>query len=197
MKHRSIYMILGTLCALVLFAVFSNAEAHNGKEKKTIVREIGVGNIAAEGECTDSIPDRIRGNDYTEGLDFKFTGGLEGCIYTYVDLETAGCSERADGTYTYYEEGNELFIGTFQDDGEIDGRTGRMKTNYWFEATYPTLADCENFTNQIDGGCLHTFIKGSGTGVFKGARGQYGVVDNTVDGVAVSFPYVLELRVRK
>lgn len=188
-----IALVLG---AIALFTVVSSVEAASHNQKVN-VREIGVGNVAAEGECTDNIPDRIRGNDYTPGFDFKFEGGLEGCIYTYVDTDTAGCSARADGTFTYYEEGNELFVGTYSDDGEVADGNGRIKTNYWFEATFPTMSDCENFTNQIDGGCVHKFISGTGTGVFKKARGQYGIVDNIVDGVAINFPYILDLKVRR
>ena len=193
-------LALGLAFAVVLVAAFSfwsSAEAEGKNKKRTLVREVGLMNFAAEGECADDIPNSIRGNDYTEGLDFKFGGALEGCIYTYVDLETAGCTERGDGTFSYYEEGNELFVGTFQDDANIDGRTGTLITKYWFEATYPTLEDCEGFTNQIDGGCVHRFINGTGTGVFKGARGEYSVIDNVVDGVAINFPYILDLKVRR
>ncbi len=197
-KMRLFLFLAAILGVIALFTIVSAAEAGgNNNRKKNRVRELGVMNFAAPGECEDDIPETLRGNAYTEGFDFKFNGALEGCLYTYANPDSAGCSERADGNWNYYEEGNELFIGTFSDDGEIDGRTGTLTTRYWFEATFPTQTDCENFTNQIDGGCVHTFINGSGTGVFKGARGLYSVIDNVVDGVAIDFPYILDIRVRR
>lgn len=191
----ALIIVLVGLLAFLSLASTASATGY-GQPHKREVREVGIAYAAQEGECTDNIPSHIRGNENVPALTMKFTGGLEGCLYTYPDPSTAGCSDRADGTVTYTEEGNEYFVGTYSDDGEMSSQHGTLKTEYWFEATFPTMTDCENFTNQIDGGCVHKFINRSGTGVFKGARGVYNIIDNIVDGVAVDFPYIMELKLR-
>lgn len=187
------------LIAVAMFGLTSTADAHD--TKKVIVREIGVSNFDDGTQCnheeTGEIPESIFGNEYTPGLDIYFTGALEGCIYTYVDLDTPSCTQKADGTWLYYEEGNEFFIGTYSDNEEVDGEMGTLKTRYWFEATFEEESGCTDFIGQIDGGCSHIFLNGSGTGVFKGARGEYWVIDNVVDGVAINLPYIMNLVLRK
>ncbi|MCA9920360.1 MAG: hypothetical protein KC445_20530 [Anaerolineales bacterium] len=195
-RWLALIMVIAGIVAFLSLASTASATG-NGRPHNRDVREVGIAFFAQEGECTDNIPDQIRGNDHTPEITMKFTGALDGCLYTYVDQSTAGCFARADGTASYYEEGNEYFVGTYTDEGEIISQQGTLKTEYWYEATFPSMSDCENFTNQIDGGCVHDFIRGSGTGVFKRARGAYSIVDNVVDGVTIDFPYILELTLRR
>lgn len=195
-RWLAVIIVAAGVLAFLTLASSVNATG-NGNPNREEVREIGVAFPAQDGECNDLVPNRLRGNDLVPELTTKFTGGLEGCIYTYVDPSSTGCFARADGTFSYVEEGNEFFVGTYSDEGELSSQHGTIKTKYWFEATFPSMADCENFTNQIDGGCVHTFIRRSGTGVFRGARGVYNVIDRIVDGAAVDFPYIMELSVRR
>lgn len=193
-RWLALLIVIAGIFAFLSLASTASATGF-GRSHQQQLREVGIAYFAQEGECTDNIPDQIHGNDHTPEITMKFTGGLEGCLYTYVDLSTAGCSARADGTASYYEEGNELFVGTYSDEGELNSNLGTITTEYWYEATFPSMTDCENFTNQIDGGCVHTFINRSGTGVFKGARGVYNIVDNVVNGAAVDFPYIMDVTV--
>lgn len=194
----ALLLIFGGLFFIqAVFAADDDSINHPGPEPHfNEVREIGLMEFIEEGECQDDVPDSIRGNERVADLTFKFSGGLVGCLYTYVDIDTAACEERGDGSWQYSEEGNELFIGTYEDGEVLADGSGTLTTRYWFEATFPTEDDCANFTNQIDGGCIHEFIPNRGTGVFKQARGFYGVIDNIVDGAPVDFPYILELRLR-
>ena len=71
-----------------------------------------------------------------------FEGDLEGCLYTYVNPESSGCTSGG----TYHEFGNEVFVGTY------NGEYGTFTTEDVFKAKY---RDCPNFAGQISGGCRH------------------------------------------
>jgi hypothetical protein len=106
------------------------------------------------------------GADYALDMD----GDLEGCLYTFVDKETADCSPSG----TYRETGTETFVG------EYNGEVGTFETTYRFEAKYE---DCPNLVGEIFGRCQHPIVKGSGTGVFKGVRGRLDFKDEVETGI--------------
>ena len=91
------------------------------------------------------------------GADYALTmhGELEGCLYTFVEEETAQRSPSG----TYRETGTELFVG------EYNGEVGTFETTYRFEAKY-------DLSGEIFGRCQHPIVEGSGTGVFEGVSGQ-------------------------
>ena len=129
----------------------------------------GLGEFAGEGECNG---EAVGVTGYTFAN--KLSGDLEGCLYVFVDEESATC--RPSGTYI--ETGTEIFVS--------EGDTGRFSTTYRFTAKFE---DCPNFVGQKYGRCQHPIVADSGAGIFEGVSGRLDFKDNIEDGVAVNFPY--------
>jgi hypothetical protein len=105
----------------------------------------------------------------------NMTGDLQGCLYTYVD------SSRCSPSGTYMELGREYFVGIYK------GQSGTFWTNYRFEAKFEGCAEDGTYLGlEIKGRCEHPIVKGSGTGVFKGATGRLHMRDDLVAG---NYPY--------
>jgi hypothetical protein len=95
------------------------------------------------------------------------TGGLDGCLYTFVDKDTA----RSSPSGTYLETGTEFFVAS-------DG-SGTFRTTYRFEAKYE---DVDNLIGEIFGRCQHPIVEGSGTGIYEGVSGELFFKDNVETG---------------
>ena len=89
--------------------------------------------------------------------------------------ETFSCS--ANGVYV--EEGMEIYVV-----GGGDGDDGTFETTYRFIAHFPSEAECNAFTNQIRGRCLHPIAAGTGTGDYEGVTGMFQMTDNVEEGTA-------------
>jgi hypothetical protein len=145
MIRRLTVLVAATLLALILAAPAALAEG------ATQISGVGVfDDPPADGDCND--PEGV-GDDYALVL----TGALEGCLYTFVDHETAQSSPSG----TYRETGTEIFVAS-------DG-VSKFTTTYRFEAKYEDVA---NLSGEIFGRCQHPIVEGSGTGVFEGVSGQ-------------------------
>lgn len=100
-------------------------------------------------------------------------GDLDGCLYIFV--ETFTCS--ANGVYV--EEGGEIYVGSGR-----EGDDGTFATTYRFTAHFASEEECNTFTNQIRGRCLHPLVAGSGTGDYRGVTGKFQMTDNVEEGTA-------------
>jgi hypothetical protein len=89
------------------------------------------------------------------------TGGLDGCLYTFVDKDTA----RSSPSGTYLETGTELFVAS---EGAGTEEQSQFETTYRFEAKYEDPTDP---TTEIFGRCQHPIVEGSGTGIYEGVSG--------------------------
>ena len=103
------------------------------------------------------------------GADYALlmTGDLEGCLYTFVDHETAQSSPSG----TYRETGTETFVAS-------DG-VSMFETTYRFEAKYE---DVDTLSGEIFGRCQHPIVEGSGTGIFQGVSGRLDFKDDVETG---------------
>ncbi len=104
-----------------------------------------------------------------KGSDFAIllTGDLKGCWSTFVgDLK---CKE-LEHYDLVFEEGREVFVGTFR------GKQGRFRTTYRFEGAY-AKGFCQSFNGSLEvgGGCKHKIIGGSR--VFENAEGLITFID--------------------
>ncbi len=127
----------------------------------------GIGYYDAADECDSG----------AQGATFALTmtGDIEGCLYIFVDSYTC----RPSGVY--YEEGRELFVGTY------GGETGSFWTTYKFEAKYEGCAEDGSYLGlEIFGRCQHPIVKGSGEGVFEGVSGRLDMKDDIEAG---NYPY--------
>ena len=149
----------------------TQGSVQSGDEYAAIATEAGT---AIKGNSTVADPNEC---DYvsqgaTYGL--RLTGDLKGCIYTFITY-----SECINGLY--YEEGKEHFVGTYK------GEPGEFWTSYRALGKYEGCTDGTAYSGaEIMGFCQHPLVKGSGTGVFEGATGQYFMIDNVKKG---EFPY--------
>ena len=131
----------------------------------------GVGYFATNDEC----------NSISQGADFavRMTGGLEGCLYTFVD--DFECSPSG----TYREVGREYFVGTY------NGESGTFRTTYRFEAKFEGCAANGSYLgSEIIGRCQHPIVVGSGTGIFNGVTGRLDLKDDIQAG---NYPYTAHL----
>jgi hypothetical protein len=131
----------------------------------------GVASYADPGECVDRegagatyVP-----LDMTGDLE---AGGLQGCLYTFVDTMDSSTSG------TYRETGTEIFVAK-RADGTV---AGTFATTYRFEGKY-TVADP---ATEIFGRCQHPIVEGSGTGIYEGVSGTLLFKDDIEAG---NFPY--------
>ena len=108
------------------------------------------------------------------GADYALimTGDLDGCLYTFVDKDTA----RSSPSGTYLETGTELFVAS---EGAGTEEQSQFRTTYRFEAKYE---DVENLSGEIFGRCQHPIVEGSGTGIFEGVSGILLFKDNVETG---------------
>jgi hypothetical protein len=121
--------------------------------------------------------DECNANAAGEGATYavSMTGGLEGCLYIFVDAWE--CSPSG----TYREVGREHFVGTY------NGKSGSFWTAYKFEAKYEGCADNGSYVGaEIFGRCQHPIVENSGEGVFKGVTGRLDMKDNVTN---ASYPY--------
>jgi hypothetical protein len=98
------------------------------------------------------------------------TGDLEGCLYTFVNPDTA-----SSPSGTYRETGTETFVGSVFGSEE----PGTFETTYRFEAKYE---DVDNLAGEIFGRCQHPIVEGSGTGIFEGVSGRLDFKDDVETG---------------
>jgi hypothetical protein len=182
MKHKT-FNSLSLFLAVILFACSKNNNTVSQKEtlseEQTAANNgagatqiSGVGFYATTGECNYEIQNAAYA--------IRMTGGLQGCLYAFIDEYE--CSPSG----TYREEGREYFVGTY------NGQTGTFWTTYKFEAKYEGCS--ENgapLGAEIFGRCQHPIVAGSGTGVFNGVSGQLNFKDDIEAG---NFPYRGQLR---
>jgi hypothetical protein len=155
MIRRLTVLVAATLLALILAAPAALAGG------ATQISGVGVfDDPPADGVCND--PEGV-GDDYA----LVMSGALEGCLYTFVDEETAQKSPSG----TYRETGTELFVAS-------DG-SGTFETTYRFEAKYE---DVDNLIGEIFGRCQHPIVEGSGTGIYEGVSGILLFKDNIETG---------------
>src|SRR5215216_3691007 len=147
MKRRLTILTLITLAIVAFISVASTAPSP--------ALAGGATQISGVGFYDDDVPDVTCDDPEGAGADYALvmTGDLEGCLYTFVDFETAVSSPSG----TYRETGTELFVAS-------DG-SGTFETTYRFEAKYDLAGE------EIFGRCQHPIVKGSGTGVFEGVTG--------------------------
>ena len=161
MKRRLTILTLTTLAAVALIGVVWTAPSPALAEGATQISGVAV--LDEADECDSGSV----GADYALIMD----GDLEGCLYTFVDHETAQSSPSG----TYRETGTETFVAS-------DG-SGTFETTYRFEAKYEDVA---NLSGEIFGRCQHPIVEGSGTGIFEGVSGQLFFKDDVESG---TFPY--------
>jgi hypothetical protein len=164
MKRRLTILTLTTLAAVAIIGVVSTAPSPAFAGGATQISGVAF---------FDAVPPEppvcpIEGTDYA-GADYALvmTGDLEGCLYTFVDHETAQSSPSG----TYRETGTETFVAS-------DG-SGTFETTYRFEAKYEDVA---NLSGEIFGRCQHPIVEGSGTGVFEGVSGRLDFKDDVETG---------------
>ena len=151
--HRTtllVCMLAGALALTIALVAAKNVSAAPSPELAGGATQISGTAFFDEADSCDS---ESMGADYA----LIMHGDLEGCLYTFVEEETAQRSPSG----TYRETGTELFVAS-------DG-SGTFETTYRFEAKYE---DVENLTGEIFGRCQHPIVEGSGTGVFEGVSGQ-------------------------
>jgi hypothetical protein len=164
MKRRLTILTLTTLAAVALIGVVWTAPSPALAEGATQIS--GDARFAEEGECVD--PDGPgAGADYA----LVMTGDLEGCLYTFVDHETAESSPSG----TYRETGTETFVGRYGNSEEV----GTFETTYRFEAKYE---DVDTLSGEIFGRCQHPIVEGSGTVIFEGVSGRLDFKDDVETG---------------
>ena len=107
------------------------------------------------------------------GADYALvmSGALKGCLYTFVDHETAQSSPSG----TYRETGTETFVGRYGNSEEV----GTFETTYRFEAKYE---DVDTLSGEIFGRCQHPIVEGSGTVIFEGVSGRLDFKDDVETG---------------
>lgn len=135
----------------------------------------GVAFFAEPDECTDPVTH----NGEDPYLAQKMTGDLQGCLYIF--FERGYCSP--DGFY--WEKGTEIYVGS-----GAYGDDGTFVTSYIFQANY---VDCNTFEVQLDGGCRHMIVSGSGTGDYEGVTGRWNMVDDVATATA-DYYGVMEFR---
>jgi len=166
MKRRLTILTLTTLAAVALIGVVSTAPSP----------AFAGGATQISGEAVfDAVPPEtpvcpIKDTAYADAdYALVMTGDLVGCLYTYVNQETAQKSPSG----TYRETGTETFVGSYL------GKPGTFKTTYRFEAKYE---DVDNLVGEQFGRCQHPIVEGSGTGVFEGVSGQLFFKDEVESG---------------
>ena len=158
MKRRSTILTLTTLAAVALIGVVWTAPSPAFAGGAT-----QISGAARFDEAPVCAP--VMGYDYA----LVMTGDLVGCLYTFVDHETAVSSPSG----TYRETGTELFVGSYS------GGSGTFETTYRFEAKYEDVADP---ATEIFGRCQHPIVEGSGTGGFEGVSGRLDFKDDVATG---------------
>ena len=174
MKRRLTILTLTTLVAVALIGVVSTAPSPALAGGATQIS--GVASYADPGECVD--PEGAGATyaplDMTGDLE---AGGLQGCLYTFVDTTDTDSSPSG----TYRETGTEIFVARDPEDGTV---AGTFETTYRFEAKFD-----EN--GEIFGRCQHPIVEGSGTGIYEGVTGILFFKDDVEAG---NFPYRGHLR---
>jgi hypothetical protein len=170
MKRRLTILTLTTLVAVALIGVVSTAPSPALAGGATQIS--GVASYADPGECVD--PEGAGATyaplDMTGDLE---AGGLQGCLYTFVETDQSSPSG------TYRETGTEIFVAS-------DG-VSTFETTYRFEGKYE-VADP---ATEIFGRCQHPIVEGSGTGIYEGVSGILLFKDDIEAG---NFPYRGHLR---
>jgi hypothetical protein len=104
-----------------------------------------------------------------DGSDFALlmTGDLEGCLSVFVQGFT--CKELPDYDLLH-ERGREVFVG------KLNGKQGRFRTTYTFDAAY-AKGFCQTFdpSLEVGGGCTHK-VEGR-SGIFENASGLIKFID--------------------
>jgi hypothetical protein len=174
MKRRLALLTLTTLAAVAIIGVVSTAPSPAFAGGATQIS--GVASYADPGECVD--PEGAGATyaplDMTGDLE---AGGLQGCLYTFVDTTDSSPSG------TYRETGTEIFVAK-RADGTV---AGTFATTYRFEGKYE-VADP---ATEIFGRCQHPIVEGSGTGIYEGVSGILLFKDDIEAG---NFPYRGHLR---
>jgi hypothetical protein len=167
MKRRLTILTLTTLAAVALIGVVWTAPSPAFAGGATQISGDAVFDAVPPETPVCPIEDTAYADaDYA----LVMTGDLVGCLYTYVNQETAQKSPSG----TYRETGTELFVGSYLDKG-----SGTFETTYRFEAKYE---DVDNLVGEQFGRCQHPIVEGSGTGVFEGVSGQLFFKDEVESG---------------
>jgi hypothetical protein len=165
---RSRKWLLLTLVLMGVMSIFvfvSTASAEGVSRRITAVNYID-GSAVCNDEITNSA-------GVEPAFSSDFVGDLDGCLYTFP--ESYSCS--ANGVYV--EDGMEIYVG-----GGGEGDDGTFETTYRFVAHFPSEEECNSFTNQIRGRCLHPIVAGTGTGDYEGVTGMFQMTDNVEEGTA-------------
>ena len=168
--HRTtllVCVLAGALALAIALVAAKDVSAAPSPE-----RAGGATQISGVGFLEDDVPDVTCDDPEGAGADYAvvMTGDLEGCLYTFVDKDTA----RSSPSGTYRETGTELFVAS-------DG-SGTFETTYQFEAKY-------DLAGEIFGRCQHPIVEGSGTDVFEGVTGILFFKDVIEAGSAPYYPY--------
>jgi hypothetical protein len=163
MKRPLTLLTLTTLAAVAFISVASPGPSPAFAEEATQIS--GDARFAETGECVDPEGPGA-GADYA----LVMTGDLEGCLYTFVNPDTA-----SSPSGTYRETGTETFVGSVFGSEE----PGTFETTYRFEAKYE---DVDNLAGEIFGRCQHPIVEGSGTGIFEGVTGRLDFKDDVETG---------------
>lgn len=152
-----ITVVAALLSASALFGLAAPADAGGS------VQVSGIGYPGAPGGAPCDDPAHA-GADYAIAM----TGDLEGCVYGSVTL-----ARFHEGSGTYQEVADEVFVGTW---GDATGSFGMTEN---FTAKFdPDTGD------QIFGRCKHPIVRGSGTGDFEGVTGRLDYKDDIAAGNA-------------
>ncbi|MAT97243.1 MAG: hypothetical protein CL608_08885 [Anaerolineaceae bacterium] len=162
-KWLLLALILTTLLSIFVFVSTASADG-------TSRRITAVNYIDGSAVCNDAIT-----NSAGEAPAFSsdFVGDLDGCLYIFP--ESFSCS--ANGVYV--EDGMEIYVGS-----GAPGDDGTFETTYRFVAHFDSEEECNTFSNQIRGRCLHPIVANTGTGDYEGVTGMFQMTDNVEEGTA-------------
>jgi hypothetical protein len=169
MKRRLPILTLTTLVAVALIGVVSTAPSPALAGGATQISGVAFFDDPdpLDAACNDP---EVVGADPPPNYALVMTGDLEGCLYTFVNPDTA-----SSPSGTYRETGTETFVGSVFGSEE----PGTFETTYRFEAKYE---DVDNLAGEIFGRCQHPIVEGSGTGIFEGVTGRLDFKDDVETG---------------
>lgn len=159
-------IVVLTLLSLLAFFAFASSASAQGVSK----RITAVNYFDGAAQCDAAITDA---DGAEPDLRTDMVGDLDGCLYVF--FKSYSCAP--NGVYT--EEGVETYVGSGR-----EGDDGTFETTYRFTAHFPSEEECNSYTNQIRGRCLHPIVAGSGTGDYRGVTGQFQMTDNVDEGTA-------------
>jgi hypothetical protein len=161
-------LTLTTLAAVAFISVASPGPSPAFAEEATQISGVAFFDDPLDPACED--PEGVDPEGVPANYALVMTGDLEGCLYTFVNPDTA-----SSPSGTYRETGTETFVGSVFGSEE----PGTFETTYRFEAKYE---DVDNLAGEIFGRCQHPIVEGSGTGIFEGVTGRLDFKDDVETG---------------